>query len=103
MRSNTCFRAQLLLGGALLAITASPAFAATAPVADPPAAAPAEAAPADSADQQGQIQDVVVTALKRETNLQRTPIAISVIDPSVIADRHVQSLMDLADGAVPSL
>ena len=107
MRSNICFRAQLLLGGALLAITASPAFAATAPVADPPAAAPAEAAPAeaapaDSADQ-GQIQDVVVTALKRETNLQRTPIAISVIDPSVIADRHVQSLMDLADGAVPSL
>jgi len=45
----------------------------------------------------------VVTALKRETNLQHTPIAISVLDSAVIADRHVQSLMDLADGGVPSL
>jgi len=105
MRSNTCFRAQLLLGGALLAITASPALAATAPVADPPAAAPAEAAPAEAApaDSADQVPDVVVTALKRETNLQSTPIAINVLSSATLTDRHVQSLYDLADGAVPSL
>jgi iron complex outermembrane receptor protein len=45
----------------------------------------------------------VVTATKRETNLQQTPIAISVISPTLIKDRHVQSLLDLADGGIPSL
>ncbi len=105
MRFTPGFRLNLLMGSALCAATMAPAYAyaasgdATAkPVADAPAAAPA-----DSADPQGQIQDIVVTALKRETSLQKTPIAISVLDASVIADRHVQSLMDLADGGVPSL
>jgi iron complex outermembrane receptor protein len=46
---------------------------------------------------------IVVTATKRETDLQQTPIAISVIDDQLIEDRHVQSLLDLADGGVPSL
>ncbi|WP_407804303.1 TonB-dependent receptor plug domain-containing protein, partial [Staphylococcus aureus] len=54
-------------------------------------------------DANGGLQDVVVTATKRETNLQKTPIAISVVDPQVMKDRHVQSLLDLADGGVPSL
>ena len=49
------------------------------------------------------LTEIVVTATKRETNLQRTPIAISVMAPEAIKDRHVQSLLDLADGAVPSL
>ena len=65
-------------------------------------AATADAAPADAATDSG-IQDVVVTATRRETNLQKTPIAISVIGSETIKDRHVQSLLDLADGAVPSL
>ncbi|WCM28873.1 TonB-dependent receptor [Sphingomonas sp. QA11] len=101
MHNPKAFRLQLLLGGALLATMASPALAETAPSAQPAAdeAKPADAAPADA----GQIADIVVTALKRETNLQKTPIAISVVSPEVIADRHVQSLIDLADGAVPSL
>ncbi|MEA3050981.1 MAG: iron complex outerrane recepter protein, partial [Sphingomonadales bacterium] len=34
---------------------------------------------------------------------QRTAIAISVVDPQQMRDRHVQSLYDLADGGVPSL
>src|SRR3569832_2584487 len=107
MPATIRFRAQLLVGGALLAITATPAFAAE-PVAAPAAPAataatdPAPAEPAAAADQ-GPIQDDVVTALKRETNLQHTPIANSVIDSTIVADRHVQSLMDLADGGVPSL
>ncbi|MDE2435747.1 MAG: TonB-dependent receptor [Sphingomonadales bacterium] len=63
-----------------------------------------DAAPAaqDSSDHSG-LTEIVVTATKRETNLQKTPIAISVLAPEAIKDRHVQSLIDLADGAVPSL
>lgn len=51
----------------------------------------------------GGLTEIVVTATKRETNLQKTPIAISVMAPEAIKDRHVQNLIDLADGAVPSL
>ena len=46
---------------------------------------------------------IIVTATKRETNLQRTPIAISVVNTQSLADRHAQSLGDLGDGAIPSL
>ncbi|MGW8134251.1 TonB-dependent receptor [Sphingomonas zeae] len=99
---NTNFvRAALLGGSALLALAATPAFAAdTKPAADPAPAAPAAADPATDS---GELKDIVVTATKRETSLQKTPIAISVIDPTVLKDRHVQSLLDLADGTVPSL
>ena len=61
--------------------------------------APAEA---QTSDHSG-LTEIVVTATKRETNLQKTPIAISVMAPEAIKNRHVQSLIDLADGAVPSL
>jgi iron complex outermembrane receptor protein len=71
---------------------------ATAPGAPPPSAA--DVAADDSGDG---LSTIVVTATKRETNLQETPIAIAVIDPEAIKDRHVQSLIDLADGSVPSL
>ena len=47
--------------------------------------------------------DIVVTATKRVTNLQETPIAISVLSDEALADRHVQSLADLADGSIPGL
>ncbi len=47
--------------------------------------------------------DIVVTATKRETNLQETPISISVMGAETIQERKVQSLLDLADGGVPSL
>ncbi|WP_423142862.1 TonB-dependent receptor [Parablastomonas sp. CN1-191] len=49
------------------------------------------------------LTDIVVTATKRETNLQKTPIAISVLDAGTIEKRHVESLIDLADGGIPSL
>ncbi|MFT3965161.1 MAG: TonB-dependent receptor plug domain-containing protein, partial [Sphingobium sp.] len=62
------------------------------------------ALPADSAaDEAGRLDDIVVTATKRETNLQKTPISINVVNTEMIKDRHVQSLFDLADGGVPSL
>lgn len=49
------------------------------------------------------LKDIVVTAQKRRENLQTTPLAISVLSAKGIADRHVQSLLDLGDGAIPSL
>ena len=56
-----------------------------------------------AADDGAGLGDIVVTATKRETNLQKTPIAINVVSMETIKDRHVQSLYDLADGGVPSL
>ncbi len=88
----------------MLAMTASPAFADEKPAGDSPTidTAPAADAPAPDAEG-GQLDDIVVTATKTETNLQKTPIAIAVLSSTALADRHVQSLYDLADGAVPSL
>jgi len=51
----------------------------------------------------GGLESVTVTATKQETNLQKTPIAISVVSPELMADRHVTSLLDLGDGAIPGL
>jgi len=92
-------RLRLMLGGAMLATMATPAFAQeTAP------AAPAQDSQDAAAANQGQgLGEIVVTATKRETSLQRTPIAISVVDAAMVDDRHVQSLIDLADGGIPSL
>jgi iron complex outermembrane recepter protein len=49
------------------------------------------------------LTEIIVTANKRETNLQDTPISISVMGEETIRERKVQSLLDLADGGVPSL
>ena len=66
-------------------------------------AADAAPIPAPATAENTGLTEIVVTATKRETNLQKTPIAISVLGPEIIANRHVQSLIDLADGGVPSL
>ncbi|SDA32455.1 TonB-dependent receptor [Sphingomonas sp. NFR15] len=99
MKTSPGVRLKLLLGSALIAFTAAPAFAADAAA---PAPVPADAAPAPEAET-SQIGDIVVTATRRETNLQRTPISISVLGAQGIADRHVLSLFNLADGSIPSL
>ncbi|WP_309622439.1 TonB-dependent receptor [Novosphingobium sp.] len=64
-----------------------------------------DASPENAGNTSGDIglTDIVVTATKRETNLQRTPISISVIGGEDIKQRHVQSLLDLGDGSIPSL
>ncbi len=66
------------------------------------AMAQADTAPAAD-DAEGGLKEIVVTAQKRSENLQDTPIAISVLTNEGITNRHVQSLVDLGDGAIPSL
>ena len=51
----------------------------------------------------GGLEEVTVTAQKFESNLQKTPISISVMSPNDLDNRGVQSIADLADGAIPSL
>jgi len=75
-------------------ITASaPAFAQAAP-------APQDETPAT---EDAGIETIIGTATKRETNLQSTPVSISVVTAQNLQDRRVLSLLDLADGSVPSL
>lgn len=91
----------------LAAFRLSASIAALACLQCAPAAFAAEAAAADEAAAEGGTSDglteIVVTATKRETNLQKTPIAISVLGSEDIKRRQIQSLGDLADGGVPSL
>lgn len=49
------------------------------------------------------LDQVVVTAQKRATNLQQTPISVSVVDAGMLKDRSAISLASFADGAIPSL
>jgi len=49
---------------------------------------------AEDADE-GMLSEVIVTAEKRETNLQKTPVAASVLGAEQLADRRIQSLADL--------
>lgn len=66
------------------------------------AAAYAAAAEAEVDSEIG-LSEIVVTAQKRSENLQDTPIAISVLNDEGLKDRNVISLLDLGDGAIPSL
>ena len=89
--------------GALLAGVAAAVSLATSASAHEAANPAAAADPSPAPETDEGVGEIVVTATKRETNLQQTPIAISVVSDAVLKDRHVQSLYDLADGAVPSL
>lgn len=77
-----------LLAGAAAAAVAGPAFADEAlALAEGPTA----------------LEEIVVTAQKRATNVQDTPIAISAMGDEALEARHIQSIEDLGDGALPSL
>ena len=56
-----------------------------------------------TANAQAQLEEVVVTATKRETSLQETPISMNVQSAQDLDQRHVQSLLDFGDGSVPGL
>ena len=84
-------RVSLLTSGAILAV----AYGAQ-------AAEPATA-PEPLVNEGVSLEQVIVTAQKRKTNLQDTPIAISAMDDQALKARHIQSVEDLSDGAIPSL
>ncbi|MFM6853345.1 MAG: TonB-dependent receptor, partial [Sphingopyxis sp.] len=89
----------LLLGATMFG--AMP-IAAQAQIATPPSPATNGDAPeaADAADGQG--NDIIVTASKREATLQDTPIAVSVTTAQVIEQAQVRDLIDVQT-LVPSL
>ncbi len=92
MLNRANFRLRMLASAAAAAgAIASPAWSQT------QAAASSDAMAATG------LSEIVVTAMKRETDLQKTPIAISVVSSQALAERHVQSLLDLGDGSVPGL
>ena len=66
-------------------------------------ASAADAAASSADDAAVGLEEVIVTAQKRSENLQDTPISISVLSAQAVEDRHVVSLVDLGDGAIPSL
>lgn len=51
----------------------------------------------------GKLEEVMVTAQKREQNLQHVPIAVSVLDSGQLIDLGIHGLADLGGGAIPSL
>jgi iron complex outermembrane receptor protein len=67
-----------------------------------PQAGPTTTAPANAQPDNGQVADIVVTATKRATSLERTPIAISAFNQSQLDRQQVQDVKGLAD-FVPSL
>ena len=91
----------LRLASAASSVALALALVSPARAAEPAATPAADAGAAAAADQP--IEDIIVTATRRETNLQKTPISISVVNTQALADRHVLSLFNLADGSVPSL
>lgn len=64
----------------------------------------AVASPATYAQEQNDLvlQEIIVTASKRETTLQSTPVSVSVVTADTIDVAHIQDLIDL-QSVVPSL
>ena len=60
------------------------------------------AAYAQEADENSGLEEIVVTAQKRQTNLQDTPIAITALTSSALSDRAATRIEDIA-GAVPNV
>jgi len=51
--------------------------------------------PAANANANANIAEVVVTATKRSTSLQKTPIAVTALNAATLADNHVQTMLDV--------
>ncbi len=90
----------LLCSAVIAPMMASPSFAANTIAAENIAG---EAEVSDAPQENDGLTEIVVTATKRETNLQDTPISISVLSDEDMKKRQVSSLLDLSDGGIPSL
>ncbi len=98
MRSTTLW----LASASAAALLAVPAFAQAVPPAGTPTASDANSVDAKSADDGDSGDDIIVTASKRETTLQDTPIAVSVTSAETIRQAQVRDLLDIQT-LVPSL
>ncbi|MEL6831279.1 MAG: TonB-dependent receptor, partial [Pseudomonadota bacterium] len=87
-RSSIVTKSTLLSGACACAVAFTPAFAQT--------------ETEESAVDSRRLTTVTVTATKREQTLQEIPVAVSVVDESVIADAEIQDLGALQT-LVPSL
>lgn len=91
-----------LMSGAVQAQTAPPTEAPAAPLPQEATAAGEAAATDRKADSKQALPQVVVTATKRTTSLQKTPVAVTAISASTLEDAHVQNLLDVFS-LVPSM
>ena len=94
----------VLASASVLAIAAGPAYAQSGPVpqSTPVANAPQGSAPSSVAPEQDGIQDIIVTAQRTEQNVQKAPIAISVVKPEDLVRQNVVRAEDLSR-VVPAL
>lgn len=58
---------------------------------------------ADDGQKFGGIEEIIVTAQKREENLQDTPISITALSADTLEKQGINSMNDMFTGAVPSL
>ena len=82
---------------ALVASALAPAFLPTAALAAEadPAAAPQSAQTGNDEDR---LNDIVVTATRRDSNLQSTPIAVSAVDSRLIRQASPRDGREVAEG-----
>jgi iron complex outermembrane receptor protein len=111
--NNRVFRPRKLLGSpiqlailTLLAGAGSVHAQSPAAAADQQSATPAGPAAASAAVSQAQAQadnnsavipEVYVTATKRTTSLQRTPVAVTALNSAALEDAHVQTIQDVVN------
>ena len=87
----------LLLSPSLLILPASSAWAQAATAASAPAApATSDTATLPAGQSGNQLAEVVVTALKRTTSIQKTPLAISAIDAQSLANQGITDSTQLS-------
>src|SRR5438128_1051646 len=46
--------------------------------------------------QEATLEEIVVTATKRDTNIQDTPLAVSALDANALAHQQIQDIQDVA-------
>src|SRR5579862_7157941 len=88
----TRYRLGIPFGAALIALLAA--------VASQAAEGPSESPPGSS--NSNALQEVVVTALRREENIQNVPISMAAMSQKTIDELHLQNLSDL-ESVVPGL
>ena len=63
----------------------------------PPQASPASTqSQASAASDPNAIQEIIITATKRSTSLQKTPLAVTALTAASLQDNHVQNIEDIA-------